>query len=298
MDIGSRAPTSSLDIATTGFVGIGTVTAAPTANLHVSSTTTTKIALESRAVANPSNWQLVTAANTGIFSLADETSSTVPLRINQGAPTDSLRIAANGSLVLGNLKNCANGVKTNASGALSCMPANASPHSVTAGDNLSLVNLASAAGAGPSAVREASTATAASGAKPQEAESAATCSEADMTGSWGMVGNTGDGSSGSVMWCDVQLTKAAKAYSIVGKCRSHSVNTDAPTSYDLRGERSISLTSACKLSGNFKLVGGNETVTASIVEGRVQGLGKSRAVGVSRWQSGKSATLQTFVMQR
>ncbi len=145
---------------------------------------------------------------------------------------------------------------------------------------------------------EESTAAGASAAKSQESETAATCSEADLTGSWGMVGNTGDGSSGAVMWCDVQLSKAAKAYSIMGKCRSHSVTKDVPASYELRGERSISVTSACKLSGNFKLVGGNETVTASIVEGRVQGVGKSRAVGVSRWQSGKTATLQTFVMQR
>ncbi len=290
------APTSSIDIAATGFVGIGTTS--PAANLHVSSTTTPKIALESKA-AHPSNWQFATAASNGVFSIADLTNTTAPFRINQGAPTDSIRIAGNGNIVLGKLTHCFNGIRSSATGALSCMPSLGQSQGVANADNLSLVTLASTRGAGGGASHgEQSTGAGASAAKSEEAETAATCSEADLTGSWGMVGNTGEGSSSAVMWCDVQLSKAAKAYSIMGKCRSHSVTKDAPASYELRGERSISVTSACKLSGSFKLVGANETVTASIVEGRVQGVGKSRAVGVSRWQSGKTATLQTFVMQR
>ncbi len=294
------APTSSIDIAATGFVGIGI--SSPTANMHVSSSTTPVLVLGSTAAAHPSKWAFSTLAAHGVFSIGDVTNSTKPIRIVQGAPDDSIKIGATGQIVFSQLKNCGNGIKSNASGALSCVAGPRPPGFIASArdDDLAFPTLMSAAGAGGVLASRSSAAAGAPGTKSSVAGTAG-CNDSDLTGSWGMSGNTVEANGpNSVLWCDVQLTKAGSNYSAAGKCRSHSAAEATPKFFDLSGIRSIAVTSSCKLSGSFKITNGEGTTTATIVEGRIQGAdgNNMRAVGVSRLQRGKTAALNTFVMQR
>jgi hypothetical protein len=294
------APTSSVDISASGFVGVGT--ASPAANLHVASTTTPKIAIQSTA-AHASTWTLSSASSNGTFSIADATTNTSPFRVFQGAPDDSIKIAANGKVTVSSLPNCTNGIRTNANGALSCMPASRGRAGAMVADDASddglLPTFATVPGAGDMAGHKSSARDRASESKRQRAN-AASCQDADMSGSWSMFGNTVEGGAkDSVMWCDIQLNKASGAnYSMTGQCRTHSTADAAPKSYSVRGERSITVTPACKLTGNFRISDSAESVTGTIMESRIEGDGQSRAVGLTRWQRGKAASLQTFVMQR
>ena len=125
-----------------------------------------------------------------------------------------------------------------------------------------------------------------------------------MAGGWSMFANNiQESGPSSVLWCDVQFTKAGKTpiqYSVTGSCRSHATNDSNAKGYVVSGDRSITVTPACKFSGNFNIKQGSTVVTATILEGRIEAAegNKTRAVGVSRWPRGKSFALQTFVMQR
>ncbi len=292
------APTSSLDINSIGFVGIGT--SSPTANLHVSSAASPAIQLQSTG-ATPSNWSISSAAANGVFGVKDVVSKTVPFKIVPGAPNNAFVIRANGSFQFANLVNCTNGIRTNAAGVVSCMPAVNSKAEVAGtapGVTLANYNSSNTAARGGNGNG--------SSARASEAqETQAGCSDGDIAGSWSMFGtNIEEAGANSVLWCDVQFSKTGKApakYSMEGTCRSHATNTATPQSYVVSGDRSISVTSACKFSGNFSIKQGNKTaVTATILEGRIEGTGdaKTRAVGVSRWPRGKTFALQTFTMQR
>jgi hypothetical protein len=296
------APTSSIDIAATGFVGIGTAT--PAANLHVRSGTNPTIELESTA-GTGTKWTISATGANGLFGIKDLVANTVPFKVAPAAPTNSFVVRADGSLQISALPNCTNGIRTNAAGVVSCMPAaGPAPDRAAVASRAPGVTLASYNTSNTTAGGNGGGGTSSAGAAAGTNETAAGCSDGDIAGSWSMFGtNIEEGSANSVLWCDVQFSKSGKApakYSIEGVCRSHATNAAAPQNYVVSGDRSISVTPACKFSGNFSLKQGATAVTATILEGRIEGEGanKSRAVGVSRWPRGKAFALQTFTMQR
>lgn len=295
------APTSSIDIAATGFVGIGT--ASPAANLHVSSATNPTIQIQT-TTGSLGNWTVSVPAANGIFTVKDVVANTFPFKVTPGAPTNSFLIKSNGGLQFAGLPNCKKGLKTNATGVVSCIGGDA-------GDvraDLESANLAAGVtrasyGAGravPGNVAGGSS----SGNVAETEDVASGCGDADIAGSWSMFGtNIEDAGANSVLWCDVQFSKAGKAakYSIDGVCRSHATNAALPQNFTVSGERSISVTPACKFSGSFTIKQGNRApVTATILEGRIEGEAgpKSRAIGLTRWPRGKAFALQSFTMQR
>ena len=322
------APTSSLDIAASGFVGVGT--ASPQANLNIVGTSTVQpnllvsggtgtkpnvnivsglnptLAFETTG-ASLAKWSLSAQASNGFLQIRDVVSGEIPFRIRPGAPTNSVQVMANGSIQFGLLTNCTTGIRSNATGLLSCMPGSTSAPADELADVATglapRVTMASLGGAGAaSASGQPSSPPAAS---PSASSTTSTgCSEGDMAGGWSMFANNiQENGPSSVLWCDVQFTKAGKApiqYSVTGTCRSHATNDANAKGYLVSGERSITVTPACKFSGNFNIKQGSTVVTATILEGRIEAAegNKTRAVGVSRWPRGKSFALQTFVMQR
>jgi hypothetical protein len=231
----------------------------------------------------------------------DVLGNTVPLKIAPGAPDNALVIRANGGIQFADLVNCTNGIRTNATGVVSCMPAAVSKD-VVAGtaSGVKLANYNSSNTATRGGDGNGSSARASEAEEPK-----AGCSDGDIAGSWSMFAtNIEEAGANSVLWCDVQFSKAVKTpakYSIEGVCRSHATKAATPLNYVVSGDHSISVTSACKVSGNFTIKQGSKTaVTATILEGRIEGTGdiKTRVVGVSRWPRGKTFALQTFTMQR
>jgi hypothetical protein len=322
------APTSSLDIAASGNVGIGTTS--PLAKLHVVNTVATTqpnllitggtapvnlsivsaatptIVLESTG-ASLAKWSLSAYEPNGFFQIRDVVAGTVPLRIRPGAPNNSIQVMPNGNVQLGALLNCTTGIRSSATGLLSCMPGSNSASADEAADVAARlsprVTVASLGGAG--AAKAASQPSSTPAPSPPESSTPSTgCSEGDMAGGWSMFANNiQESGPSSVLWCDVQFTKAGKTpiqYSVTGSCRSHATNDSNAKGYQVSGERSITVTPACKFSGKFNIKQGSTVVTATILEGRVEAAEgtKTRAVGVSRWPRGKSFALQTFTMQR
>ena len=88
--VGSSTATSFL-IDNQGFVGIGT--SSPQAPLHIEQTNNVKLLLTDTD--GSIDWGLVTG-NTDIFSIQDRTNSTIPLRIEANAPSDSVYITGTG----------------------------------------------------------------------------------------------------------------------------------------------------------------------------------------------------------
>ncbi|HVZ51225.1 MAG TPA: hypothetical protein VG986_04615 [Pseudolabrys sp.] len=293
------APTSSIDIAATGFVGMGT--ASPTSNLHIAGTTNPTIQLE--ATGTPAaDWKITASGGANMLVFRDGVSGNAPFKIFNGAPTNSMMVASDGSIRFANLPNCVNGIKTNSIGTLSCI-AGPTPRTNAAvsdsGSNLTLASYHSnssfsATGQGSNSAAD----------DPNSKSPAAGCSTGDMAGNWSMFGtNIAEAGSGSVLWCDVHLASAGTnpiKYSVTGKCRNHTPDEAVPQDYAVSGVRSITVTPACGFNGSFNIKQGSKSVTATIVEGRIEASGssKTRAVGLSRWPHGKSFVLQTFVMQR
>jgi hypothetical protein len=292
------APTSSIDIAASGFVGIGTPS--PAANLHVKSAANPTIELQTTG-ASLADWTIAVANSNGLFSVRDNVSGNAPFKIFPGAPTNSITINPSGSLQVASLPNCATGIKTNANGTMSCLGGPSPPGNSAASSGVTGVTLASH--------HNSSSTTASGQGSPAPApsnvhERTVGCSDGDMAGNWSMLGSNIEAvGAGSVLWCDVQFADAGKTpikYSVSGNCRSHAPNDATPHDYVVSGVRSITVTPSCNFSGSFKIKQGGTTMTATILEGRIEGTGdsKTHAVGVSRWQRGKTSALQTFVMQR
>lgn len=304
------APTSSIDIAASGFVGVGT--ASPQANLHVVSAASPTLRLQTTGSAL-GDWSVSVAPANGLFALRDQISGNVPVKIFPGAPSASIQVYPSGAVLLAGLPNCTAGIKTNANGLLSCItpPATHAGAVVTsrAGATKWLASIGSSSSTsvdrGASASGSASTSTPTSASQTSEAQEPSNgCGDGDIGGNWSMMGSNIEAvGPASVLWCDIQFSKAdanAAKYSVSGNCRGHTADDAAPQSYVVSGVHSVAVTPACTFSGNFTIAQGNTKVTATILEGRIEGTGasKTRAVGVSRWKLGKTSALQTFVMQR
>jgi hypothetical protein len=294
------APTSSIDIGVTGFVGIGT--ASPAANLHVSSATNPTIQIQT-TTGSLGNWSVSVPAANGIFTVRDVVANTQPFKVTPGAPTNSFVIKANGGLQLAGLPNCKKGLKTNSTGVVSCVGGDGDVRADS--ESASIAPGVTRASYSASHPVSGGGATGSSSANAAETEDTASgCDDADIAGSWSMFGtNIEDAGTNSVLWCDVQFSKAGKVakFSIDGVCRSHATNAALPQNFTVSGERSISVTPACKFSGSFTIKQGNKApVTATILEGRIEGEAgpKSRAIGLTRWPHGKAFALQSFTMQR
>ncbi len=295
------APTSSIDIGATGFVGIGT--ASPAANLHVSSATNPTIQIQT-TTGSLGNWTVSVPTANGIFTVKDVVANTFSFKVTPGAPTNSFLIKANGGLQFAGLPNCKKGLKTNATGVVSCVGGDAGDVRANS-ESVSLAPGVTRASYGASRIASGGGATGSKSADTNETEDAASgCGDADIASSWSMFGtNIEDAGANSVLWCDVQFSKVGKLakYSIDGVCRSHATNAALPQNFTVSGERSISVTPACKFSGSFTIKQGNKTpVTATILEGRIEGEAgpKSRAIVLTRWPHGKAFALQSFTMQR
>lgn len=102
--IQGSAPNNSLYVGPTGKVGIRT--SVPAADLHIASSNTPNLRLEQNVSGGfpAQTWDLA-GGNDRVFSIRDLTAasngSRQPLRVQPGAPTSSLEIAANGNVGFG-----------------------------------------------------------------------------------------------------------------------------------------------------------------------------------------------------
>jgi hypothetical protein len=296
------APTSSLDIAASGNVGIGT--GAPAQNLHIVSSGMTAVRLDSTA-ATGTQWQMFVDGNNGNYRIRDITSSTSPIIIRPNSPTGSIDVGET-RVRIGTLLNCTNGVRTTSVGDLQCLPAPDPLPGSQAGTPAGVGAMRVAARSGqPGQNGDPG----ASGSKAQPGDGQVAdggCTAGDMAGRWNLIGtNVERFGANSVLWCDVELKPAQHAsairYTIGGNCRNHSANEGTPENLTVVGVGPVTTTKACGLNGRLAIKRGNATVaTATIIEGRVEGpVGqKTRAVAVSRWVRGRTSAVQTFVLQR
>jgi hypothetical protein len=297
------APTSSIDINGAGNVGMGT--ASPTEPLHLFRSGLTDNVLF-RFQNGKRAWSAGINGAGDFFRITDQTVGVSRLAISNtgnigiGTTTPAAQLHTTGTVRFAGVANCATGIRSNATGDLSCMPPATPTISSVASSATTKTTLASLNGSTASTAPDSSTGSSTSAAN----STAVGCSEGDMAGSWSMFGtNIADVGANSVLWCDVQFTKAGQnpiQYSVSGNCRNHATIGATPFSYVVSGDRSITVTPACKFSGDFKITDSKSTVTATIVEGQIESVGtrKTRAVGVSRWPNGKTFALQTFTMQR
>ena len=244
------APTSSIDIAASGFVGVGT--ASPQANLHVVSAVNPTLRLQTTGSAL-GDWTLTVARANGLFALMDQISGNVPLKIFPGAPSSSIQVYPSGAVLLAGLPNCSAGIKTNANGLLSCItpPATHAGAVVTSRAGATK-GLASTGGSSVASVNHgvsaSGSASASSSSSPSsEAQEPSTgCGDGDIGGNWSMMGSNIEAvGPASVLWCDVQFSRAdanAAKYSVSGNCRSHTADDAAPQNYVVSGVRSVAVT--------------------------------------------------------
>ena len=120
------APTSSIDISASGDVGVGT--ASPSGKLHVttSSTAGTSFFFENTGTGGK-NWRLLStgSANTGgagNFGLVNSTDDPNNFKV---------LITAAGGVRLGGVAGCSNGIQSDGSGNLSCLPSTRAVKNVT-----------------------------------------------------------------------------------------------------------------------------------------------------------------------
>lgn len=330
------APSSSLDIAPSGNVGIGT--ASPSEKVHVSNSGVTNALVEStgstasviiKGAGNASfqiqstalataNWQFETQSANAGFYLRQVGVGVIPFRVYAGAPSNSLTIASTGNVGLGvpspaanlhvagsirfaGLASCTNGINTNASGVLSCAPA---PSPARA----SLGTMASLGGAGSSVSKAARTSSSggADRSAADGAQDAPTCGAATVSGRWSLMGTNVEAfGAGSMLWCDAGLqgspTDAGK-FDVSGTCRSHSPGSTTALSSRLEGTLTIADPSDCKLAGDLVIEQSNGvSVAATIVEGRLEtasGASFTRGVAIARTKRGTSVALQSLMLQR
>jgi hypothetical protein len=107
---------------------------------------------------------------------------------------------------------------------------------------------------------------------------------------------------GSVLWCEAEFSETAAGgkYSVSGHCLADLPRASTEEQFHLESDQSISVSEACRISGNLTIRQGSTTFNVVILHGRVEGAGrsKSRALMVSRWPRGNKSALQTMVMQR
>jgi len=314
------APTSSIDINAAGNVGVGTPT--PGAKLHVMRDGNVSVRITSSAGASPGDWNIQTTGDTGHLRFIDVGAGTVPVTIEKGAPSNQLVVTAAGQIGVGtaspshkmhvvgavrlaSLPNCTNGIRTNATGVLSCIPAPAVPGMASrSGVALAALGVAGSSAAAGGAGYSASDGASGTG-KTSEGAAEATCDAGAVAGSWNVLGTNIEAiGAGSALWCDANFTPVsgqAGKFAITGACRGHSATEKAADVYELGGEGSVENNSRCSLAGRLQIKQPNGTTTvATIVEGSVESANglRTRAVAVSRWSKGRTSTLQTLTLQR
>jgi hypothetical protein len=293
------APSSSLDIAASGNVGIGT--GSPQDRLHIMSTsanTGMRLQVLDNLGATLSHWSVFNRASDGNFLVQDVVAGTNPIRVRPGSPTGAIEISSN-NIRFSQVLNCTAGVQTNANGVMSCLPS-PSPRSIDGG---SAANSAMLTASNASAVGKSNSQGGALGATGSEEKTG--CGAEELAGNWSLLGTSVERSGdSSVLWCDVEFAPTGEGsftYAASGQCRNHLADDASPQASRMSVSGTITGTSACRFSGGFEVKRGRTTVaTATIIEGRVEGTGarKTRAVGVSRLTRGRANTMQTMVLQR
>jgi hypothetical protein len=140
------APTSSLDIAATGFVGINT--ASPSERLHMFSAGATDNLLL-RIENGTRAWSLGINGAADFFRITDQTAGQARLAISNvgnigiGTTTPARQLHTTGTVRFAGIVNCAAGLVTNASGDLACL-SSSRQFKIIAGDlapNVALANI-------------------------------------------------------------------------------------------------------------------------------------------------------------
>jgi hypothetical protein len=320
------APTSALDISSTGLVGMGTE--APDANLHIASTGDTALRLTSTGAAD---WKLVTRIASGHLAVTDELSGTRPLIIKKGAPTGVLSLETDpggltGRLVIGNpnkdvtvahygalrlvgLPNCATGLRTDAVGRVSCAPATPAPRA-TVGSPLASAGAAtpgsrSVGGGRGSQQRPGKPGgTAAAGDEAGESQ-AASCGALDIAGDWSLLASSTDAyGTVSALWCDAMLSSEPQApgkLAIKGTCRNHGAADTPAETFELTGESTVTDPARCTIGGQLQMRSESGALsTATVLEGRIEAStsARRRGVMVTRWSRSEGTVVQTISLSR
>jgi hypothetical protein len=313
------APTSSIDIAASGNVGVGTAT--PQAGVHIVNATEATLQLQSSALAN-ARWQLEAREDAQLW-LRNVGAGTAPFKILTNNQSNTLIVGSGGNVGIGvvnpasnlhvvgsvrfaSLANCTNGLVTNAQGVLSCKAAPSPAAGATSGASIGgSATVSGAVVSVASASRSASRPTATQNAAPSTVVVDA-CAPASLAGRWSLLGSGVEVlGQGSVLWCDATFSGGAGTdeLTVAGTCRSHSVASPNARASQIAGTVRIADRAACTLAGDMEIrQPGQAPIGVNLVEGRLESAGSatspSRGVAVGRMTRGATIALQALTLQR